>query len=163
MDIFNGTVRDTATGAAQPGVQCTIAQADGITLATIYEADGITAKSNPFNADSQGRAIFSAPDGKYFIIVPTTTGPSSTPLVLKGGNSGGAESKINFIPANYGPYNLPYPPLPNTESIHNGGIINLDSSFYAVNTAVNPATITFQNTVDLVSYGFFTYKARRAS
>lgn len=67
--VWERTITDAA-GNVQTGVQVTVFQSDGATIATIYgQQSGGAAQANPFNTGSQTTAKFYAEPGRYVIRV----------------------------------------------------------------------------------------------
>lgn len=67
--VWERTITDAA-GNVQTGVQVTVFQSDGATIATIYgQQSGGAAQANPFNTGSQTTAKFYADPGRYVIRV----------------------------------------------------------------------------------------------
>lgn len=100
MQTYNAVVRNSTTGAAQPGTSVSVLNDDQQTLATIYEVDGITPLANPFDTDMLGRAQFAAPDGTYYVQVNTASGPVTDKIVLSSGGGGGGSGTVTSVALN---------------------------------------------------------------
>ena len=161
MDTYSAVVRDAATGAAAPGASVSILNADGVTLATIYLADGITEQQNPLATDNLGRFTIAAANGKYFAQVNVSGvpaqpfrlyDPSIDPALIYGHRR--HTETINFNPAlggGFGPYPLDFVPVASSVNVNTGSLFD-DASYWSTNAN----SITFSGGADVTTYASFT-------
>ena len=67
MKFSTFTIARADTGAILPLCKVSVYLANGTTLASIYQADGVTGLSNPLTADNAANIGFAAVNGSYVL------------------------------------------------------------------------------------------------